>query len=54
MSDFKLRTLLGAIEAHKDIVTAGKLSQNAANEALWNIAEMMSDSLTGCTGGCCG
>ena len=43
--------LMRAIEVHQQLITSGEVSREAADDALYQIHEML---LPRCNGGCCG
>jgi hypothetical protein len=47
----RFAVLLKAVELHQELTLAGELGEDAINNALWIIAEMVKPR---CNGGCCG
>lgn len=47
----RYNVLMRAIEVHRELIFSGEVSREAADNALYQIHEML---LPACDGGCCG
>lgn len=47
----RFQALLRAIAVHRQLVESGEIETSVADDALWQVAEILTPK---CNGGCCG